>query len=50
MDALYQKDLLVNQIMFEKRRQEIMQQEELRKANYRLEQQKAELQQAYTRA
>ena len=50
MDALYRKDLLVNQIMFEKRRQEIMQQEELRKANYRLEQQKAELQQAYTRA
>ena len=28
MDALYQKELLVNQIMFEKRRQELIQQEE----------------------
>lgn len=43
MDALYQKELLVNQIMFEKRRQEIVQQEQLRKANFLLEQQKVEL-------
>lgn len=50
MDALYQKELLVNQIMFEKRRQEILQQEQLRKANFLLEQQKAELQDAYTQA
>ena len=50
MDALYQKELLVNQIMFEKRRQELVQQKELRKANYLLEQQKAELQEAYTQA
>ena len=50
MDALYQKELLVNQIMFEKRRQELVQQEELRKANVLLEQQKAELQEAYTQA
>lgn len=50
MDALYQKELLVNQIMFEKRRQELIQQEELRKANILLEQQKSELQAAYTQA
>lgn len=50
MDALYQKDMLVNEIMFEKRRQELMQQEQLRKANSLLEQQKNELQQAYTQA
>lgn len=50
MDALYQKDMLVNQIMFEKRRQELIQQEELRRANILLEQQKAELQEAYTKA
>ena len=50
MDALYQKELLVNQIMFEKRRQELVQQEELRKANILLEEQKAELQEAYTQA
>lgn len=50
MDALYQKELLVNQIMFEKRRQEIVQQEQLRKANFLLEQQKVELQEAYTQA
>ena len=50
MDALYQKELLVNQIMFEKRRQELVQQEELRKANSLLEEQKAELQEAYTQA
>ena len=50
MDALYQKELLVNQIMFEKRRQELLQQEELRKANLLLEQQKSELQAAYTQA
>ena len=50
MDALYQKELLVNQIMFEKRRQELIQQEELRKANLMLEEQKAELQEAYTQA
>ena len=46
MDALYQKELLVNQIMFEKCRQEIVQQEQLRKANFLLEQQKVELQEA----
>lgn len=50
MDALYQKELLVDQIMFEKRRQEIVQQEQLRKANLLLEQQKTELQEAYTQA
>ena len=50
MDALYQKELLVDQIMFEKRRQEILQQEQLRKANLLLEQQKTELQDAYTQA
>ena len=50
MDALYQKDLLVNEIMFEKKRQEIIQQEQLRKANTILEQQKADLQEAYTQA
>lgn len=50
MDALYQKEVLVNQIMFEKRRQEIVQQEQLRKANTLLEEQKAELQEAYTKA
>lgn len=50
MDALYQKELLVDQIMFEKRRQEIVQQEQLRKANILLEQQKSELQDAYTQA
>ena len=50
VDALYQKDMLVNRIMFERRRQEIMQQEELRKANSLLQEQKAELQEAYTRA
>ena len=50
MDALYEKELLVNQIMFEKRRQELVQQEELRKANSLLEEQKAELQAAYTQA
>lgn len=50
MDALYQKELLVNQIMFEKRRQELVQQEQLRKANFLLEQQKEELQEAYTQA
>lgn len=50
MDALYQKELLVDQIMFEKRRQEIVQQEQLRKANFLLEQQKSELQEAYTQA
>lgn len=50
MDALYQKELLVDQIMFEKRRQEILQQEKLRKANLLLEQQKIELQDAYTQA
>ena len=50
MDALYQKEILVNQIMFEKRRQEVVQQEELRKANLLLEEQKAELQEAYTQA
>ncbi|MBU5481101.1 ATP-binding protein [Blautia sp. MSJ-19] len=50
MDALYKKELLVDQIMFEKRRQELVQQEELRKANLILEQQKNELQRAYTQA
>ena len=50
MDALYEKEMLVNQIMFEKRRQELAQQEELRRANIRLEEQKAELQEAYTQA
>ena len=50
MNALYQKELQVNQIMFEKRQQEIAQQEELKKANFLLEQQKAELQEAYTQA
>ena len=50
MDALYQKELLVNQIMFEKRRQELVQQEQLRKTNLLLEQQKVELQEAYTQA
>lgn len=50
MDALYQKELLVDQIMFEKRRQELVQQEQLKKANFLLEQQKAELQEAYTQA
>lgn len=50
MDALYQKELQVNQLIFEKRRQELLQQEELRKANFLLEQQKQELQQAYTQA
>lgn len=50
MDALYQKEILVDQIMFEKRRQEIVQQEQLRKANLLLEQQKSELQDAYTQA
>lgn len=50
MDALYQKELIVDQIMFEKRRQEIVQQEQLRKANILLEQQKSELQDAYTQA
>ena len=50
MDALYQKELLLNQLMFEKRRQELVQQEELRKANFLLEQQKEELQRAYTQA
>ena len=50
MNALYQKDILVNQIMFEKRKQELMQQEELKKANCLLEEQKAELQEAYTQA
>ena len=50
MDALYKKELQVNQIMFEKRRRELMQQEELRKANILLEEQKMELQQAYTQA
>ncbi len=50
MNALYQKELLVDQIMFEKRRQEILQQEQLRKANMLLEQQKSELQIAYTQA
>ena len=50
MDALYQKELLMDQFMFEKRRQELLQQEQLRKANFLLEQQKAELQEAYTQA
>ena len=50
MDALYKKELLMDQIMFEKRRQELVQQEELRKANLLLEEQKNELQKAYTRA
>lgn len=50
MDALYQKELLVNQIIFEKRRQELIQQDELKKANLMLEQQKIELQQAYEQA
>ena len=50
MDALYQKEILVDQIMFEKRRQELLQQEQLRKANFLLEQQKAELQEAYSQA
>ena len=50
MDALYQKELLVDQAMFEKRRQELLQQEQLQKANLLLEQQKAELQEAYTQA
>ncbi len=50
MDALYQKELLVDQIMFEKRRQELVQQEQLRKANYLLEQQKIELEEAYQQA
>ena len=50
MDALYQKELLVNQILFEKRRQELVQQEELKKANFLLQEQKAELQEAYTQA
>ena len=50
MDALYQKDVLVNQIMFEKRRLELEQQEELRKANQLLQEQKEELQEAYTQA
>lgn len=50
MDALYQKELLVDQIMFEKRRQELVQQEQLRKANFLLEQQKIELEEAYEQA
>ena len=50
MDALYQKELLIDQVMFEKRRVELLQQEQLRKANFLLEQQKAELQEAYTQA
>lgn len=50
MDALYKKELLVDQIMFEKRRQELIQQEQLRKANYLLEQQKIELEEAYQQA
>ena len=50
MDALYKKELLVDQIMFEKRRRELVQQEELRKANLLLEEQKNELQKAYTQA
>lgn len=50
MDALYKKELLVDQIIFEKRRNELVQQEELRKANVLLEQQKMELQKAYTQA
>lgn len=50
MDALYQKEMMFNQVMFEKRRQELMQQEKLRKTNELLEQQKMELQEAYTQA
>ena len=50
MDALYQKDQLVHQIMFEKHQQERIQKEQLKEANLLLEQQKAELQEAYTQA
>ena len=50
MDALYQKELIVNQMVFEKHRLELEKQEQLRKANEQLEQQKAELQEAYTQA
>lgn len=50
MDALYQKELLVDQMKLEKRRQEILQQEQLRKANFLLEQQKVELEEAYVQA
>ena len=50
MDAVYQQKLRVNQIIFEKQRQERIQQEELKRANYQLEQQKEELQKAYTQA
>ena len=38
MSTLYQKDLLVNELIFEKRRQKLMQQKQLRKANFLLEQ------------
>lgn len=50
MDALYQTEQLVDRIMAEKRQQELAQQEQLRRANSLLEQQKAELQEAYTQA
>ena len=50
MDALYKKELLMDQIVFEKRRQELVQQEQLRKANLLLEQQKIELEEAYQQA
>lgn len=48
MDELYQKELLVDQIMLEKRRQELVQQESLKKAYHLLEQKQAELQKAYS--
>ena len=50
MDALYQKELQVNRILLEQRRQELVQQEALRKANLLLGEQTAELQRAYAQA
>ena len=48
MDELYQKELLADQIILEKRRQELVQQESLKKAYHLLEQKQAELQKAYS--
>lgn len=50
MDELYQKELLADQIILEKRRQELVQQESLKKAYHLLKQQQAELQRAYDTA
>ena len=50
MDALYQKELQLNQFKFEHRRLELLQQEDLKKTNSILEEEKAELQEAYTQA